>query len=45
MSADPAAAADAAGKTLKESAAEYTESHSNKRKYDEVAVVTGKISY
>jgi len=42
VSADPAAAADAAGKTLKESAAEYTESHSNKRKYDEVAVVTGE---
>jgi hypothetical protein len=28
-------------KTLSESAAEYTESHANKRKYDEVAVVTG----
>jgi len=29
-------------KTLSESAAEYTESHTNKRKYDEVAVFTGE---
>jgi len=29
-------------KTLSESAAEYTESHQNKRKYDEVDVVTGE---
>jgi Ran-binding protein 3 len=29
-------------KSLSEAAAEYTESHSNKRKYDEVAVVTGE---
>ena len=29
-------------KTLSESAAEYTESHSNKRKYDVVDVVTGE---
>jgi hypothetical protein len=28
-------------KTLSESAAEYTESHAVKRKYDEVTVVTG----
>ena len=28
-------------KTLSESAAEYTESHTNKRKYDVVDVVTG----
>ena len=28
-------------KTLSESAAEYTESHAIKRKYDEVTVVTG----
>jgi hypothetical protein len=28
-------------KTLSESAAEYTESHAMKRKYDEVTVVTG----
>lgn len=31
-------------KTLSESAAEYTESHSNKRKYDVVDVVTGEES-
>merc|ERR1712098_739586 len=30
------------GKTLSEAAAEYTESHSNKRKYDVVDVVTGE---
>jgi len=29
-------------KSLSEAAAEYTESHSNKRKYDEVTVVTGE---
>jgi Ran-binding protein 3 len=29
-------------KTLSESAAEYTESHANKRKYDVVDVVTGE---
>ena len=33
---------DGATKTLSESAAEYTESHSNKRKYDVVDVVTGE---
>ena len=34
-------------KTLSESAAEYTESHANKRKYDVVDVVTGigTVSY
>jgi len=32
----------ATGKTLSEAAAEYTESHSNKRKYDVVDVVTGE---
>jgi len=33
---------DGSTKTLSESAAEYTESHSNKRKYDVVDVVTGE---
>ena len=33
------------GKTLKESAAELTQqTNSNKRKYDEVAVVTGRLN-
>jgi len=33
---------ESSAKTLSESAAEYTESHSNKRKYDVVDVVTGE---
>ena len=41
VSADPKSTAEDA-KTLSESAAEYTESHTNKRKYDEVTVFTGK---
>jgi len=41
VSADPKSTAEDA-KTLSESAAEYTESHTNKRKYDEVTVFTGE---
>lgn len=41
VSADPKSTGEEA-KTLSESAAEFTESQTNKRKYDEVAVVTGE---
>jgi len=42
MVSPPGAEDDGSTKTLSESAAEYTESHSNKRKYDVVDVVTGE---
>jgi len=42
MVSPPGAEDGGSTKTLSESAAEYTESHSNKRKYDVVDVVTGE---